>query len=219
MNSNNCLPGTAWIRWRYKEEDWQKIEGDNYEITQQTGQCIASYQARGEFKFQSAVFQGLECGNKQYWVSGVLGKGKIINLSFDENIDYQFCKIKAVIQNAQGEIETHYVPVSTTGDRITWQGGDPLYYFDQCTHRGSRGGNDFVIKEIRRTDRLPDDCGDCVFTITLNGNIVHTETRETCPEVKKYCQQDCPDWTCKCTQGNRVCCYDPNGRVVKSFLL
>ena len=219
MSNINCSPEAARIRWRYEGEEWQKIEGDDYEVIRQTGQCIASYQARGEFKFQSSVFDDLECGDKQYWVSGELGKGKIISLSFDENIDYQFCKIKAVIQNAQGEIETRYVRVDNTGDRITWFGGSLLYYFDQCTRRGSRGGNNFVVKEIRRTDGLPDDCGDCVFTITLNGNVVHSETRKTCPEVEKYCQQDCPDWTCKCTQGDRVCCYDPNGRVVKSFLL
>ncbi|NJO98677.1 MAG: hypothetical protein HC764_23965 [Pleurocapsa sp. CRU_1_2] len=69
-----------------------------------------------------------------------------------------------------------------------------------------------------RLDGLPDDCGDCKFTVTKNGQTVRTETQLVCPIVTHTCGEQCPPGSCQCDCGTKVCCHHPTtGAVVKSF--
>lgn len=59
---------------------------------------------------------------------------------------------------------------------------------DAGYHRLIDGGgyyDDFEILSLTRQDNQPDNCGDCFFSITKNGDIVHQVTRDRCPEVEK----------------------------------
>ncbi|MEQ8383323.1 MAG: hypothetical protein RH949_13275 [Coleofasciculus sp. A1-SPW-01] len=80
------------------------------------------------------------------------------------------------------------------------------------------------VEEIsRRSNRVSaGDCNcpgelNCEFTILVDGQKKFSLTEETCPEWQIK-EQQCPPDTCECRHSNRVCCYNRNGNLVKSFL-
>lgn len=72
-------------------------------------------------------------------------------------------------------------------------------YFEVNSAAGTSAERTFVVK----TDEIE----------------IYKETRGICPEWKLKCEDECPPNTCECRHGNRVCCYNSQGYVVKSFLI
>ena len=157
MGNFHCIPDTCArvvyheylppvVRWRYQGEDWNKIEGDDYQLNNLIGQCPIRYDVEYIAYYETQPFQRI--------VRGVFGK---INMFYLLN-----------------------------GNLYVNQG---LSHNPDANHPRILDGpgpwNDFEILSIKRQDNKPDDCGDCTLTITKNGQIVHEETRDVCPEVEK----------------------------------
>jgi hypothetical protein len=146
------------IRWRYSNEPWQEIEGDDYTVKQEQGKCIATY-----YVTLGVVFRG------NYQQSHPLGQyyGRISSINWrkfaDGSIDRRFVDIYGGtrLNPDANVIVGSYFP----GKNLSW--------------------DSFTVVKIERADGLPDNCGDCQFKITKNGQTVHTETRAVCPEIQK----------------------------------
>lgn len=58
----------------------------------------------------------------------------------------------------------------------------------------------------------------CIFQVLIDGKEVFSKTNKNCP-IWTIREQQCPPGTCECRHSNRVCCYNSNGIIVKSFLV
>lgn len=75
-------------------------------------------------------------------------------------------------------------------DRRTYVGrATPIGYAPEdkpCRNdTGYVAGYNTELVDVVRADGQPDNCGGCKLTIALNGQTVHEETRDTCPDVEK----------------------------------
>jgi hypothetical protein len=157
------------IRWRYPGEDWQEILGDDYKINENlTGQCSTKYKA----SWITNVFgSNTKCSNSSavlfgpynVWgpVSGVIFKNPRGNCGAYESM-YLLCHGLSSQPRKVDQIEFLIGSNSVLG-------------------RYANAINFQVVLD----DNQPDNCGNCTFMVTKNGNIVHQETRSVCPEVEK----------------------------------
>lgn len=188
-----CPPELTKICYRYEGEDWICVDGNDYSIIKEQGQCPIFYNVDVYTEFSSPYYEP-----RRVTASGY---GRIKGLFHDTNNSRQTWVLYLRFGTTDNPDGVRDVIVSGTGSRT-------------LKHEN------YKITNISPADPSQEDnCGSCVLSVTKNGRTVHTETRSVCPEIKIYCDNDCPPWSCKCVQGNRVCCYDPNGRVVKTFLL
>ena len=194
MGNFHCIPSSCGtviyreylppvVRWRYPGEDWQEIEGDDYTVEQKKGQCYAIYKVTGEYTRQSLNFSGVsECGITYGWYIKRDIPGKIINIEFHP--EYPVIFFDTVDKNNIQRPRLGYqmqaiLPNGTIGGPI------PVV-FQECNDSfKGYAGNNFRVTDISRVDGGADNCGDCIFTITNNSQIIHQETRDTCPEVEK----------------------------------
>ena len=164
------LPPT--VRWRYSGEDWNEIQGDDYQLDQGKWQCSTTYRFFCNFTSYNNFNSPRPESNG---VGGLLG---------------------AIPQNPI----IYIVSKATYGGYVV---GD-LYVkiFDADNPDGNGHGTfklnvstRYLVREIdlnssridwgfQRTDNQLDNCGDCTFKVYLDGEIVHEETREECPEVE-----------------------------------
>lgn len=212
--NNNCPSGLSRIRWRYPNEDWQEIEGDNYttELIKEElpndgfvyweAEVVWKYLPSDSLYTETYTAHDLRFGS---YNNHGLPRGRPL---FDE------------VKSSKAELLIPYeARLSDESTRKTYYN---LYVSRSYRPYSWTFSNICVVSTSDATScdsDTPENSQNCKLTVLKNAVIVHEEIQEVCPEVEKYCQQDCPNWTCKCIQGNRVCCYDPNGRVVKSFLL
>jgi hypothetical protein len=170
------------IRWRYPGFAWQEIIGaDDYTITQPQGQCNTGYLLKG--RYESAHRNFCRQIIKWYSLPNQPIPGKIIG--FEERI----------ISGVNKWVILYQLPGFNQPIQAYTQLIDEFFgYFiiqnkDACSSGGGQGygwtGGFFSIDSIKRADNQPDNCGDCVFIVTKNGQVVHTETRAVCPEVQK----------------------------------
>ncbi len=152
------------IRWQYPNEPWQEINGaDDYSTQVATpnftgGQCFDRYviKVTGDRYYYGNFVQSYTAFNSE--VGGPIKDIKVVY--------YGWCLLQIVSTDSNGNDYTFYQPI-----------GSP--------------GNSFVITSIviTKVNGQIDNCGDlpssCTFTITKNGQTVHTETRAVCPEVQK----------------------------------
>lgn len=204
------------IEWQYTGEDKQRIIGaDNYTVGIQPAQCPVAYNIVTRFQ------PGINKPWREYIARSQDFRPPFTNFNFivDRGNAQPF---------AQGFPGLSVFRASSTAG-FSWNN---LFKFT-CTNRfGQRintsvlagdGGylNDTQTMEFirfERADGLPDNCGDCVFTVTKNNQVVYTRTKSPCPTVTHFCGEQCPPGTCQCDCGTEVCCYDTKtGKAVKSF--
>jgi hypothetical protein len=170
------------IRWRYPGFAWQEIIGaDDYTITQPQGQCNTGYLLKG--RYESAHRNFCRQIIKWYSLPNQPIPGKIIG--FEERI----------ISGVNKWVILYQLPGFNQPIQAYTQLIDEFFgYFiiqnkDACNSGGGQGygwtRGFFSIDSIKRADNQPDNCSDCVFIVTKNGQVVHTETRAVCPEVEK----------------------------------
>lgn len=170
------------VRWRYPGENWQEIIGaDDYLTTQPKGQCDTGYLLEGRFEAAYQFNTPAACRGLWEWYSDI-----------NNPITGQILGWEEVITNS---FNSYWVIVVKKSDGSIFKDNriyDRFYRtrirnVTNCSQSGARGwkGGSFFIDSIVRADQQPDNCGDCTFTITKNGAIVHTETRAICPEVEK----------------------------------
>lgn len=166
------------VRWRYSGEDWNEIKADNYTVNQPSGQCDTGYLLRGTF--EGAYKISVYCRGNLEWYSNprLPVPGAIIG--FEERIISGLKKWVILYQRPGGSIQAY-----TNLIDIFYR--TEFYNRTNCNSGGAWGweGGFFSIDSIERADGQPDNCGDCVFTVYLDNQIVHQETRSECPEVEQ----------------------------------
>lgn len=173
------------VRWRYPGESWNEINADDYTIVQPPGQCDTNYHLQGRFEAAYKFNNPEACRGLWQWQSSPSSPvpGKIIG--WDEFIINNFNSYWRIIyEDSNGSIR-YYTQILDLIFRV------PITNVTNCDQSGAKGwkGGFFSIDTIERADGEPDNCGDCIFTITKNNEIVHQETRDVCPEVEKLdCQ-------------------------------
>jgi hypothetical protein len=180
------------IRWRYGQEPWQEIAGDDYSATQELGKCNVSYIVKGKSAINGLGYCGASWQTDPSPVN-----------SWTINTTGAVLGLKRKQDSLRNKYQTN--PNGTCGSQIigtTWQwfsylawvgqtninsGG--IIYFDEKwigNFDSQPAGKEVVkIDSIKRADGLPDNCGNYIFKIFKNGQIVYTEARATAPEVEK----------------------------------
>ncbi len=178
----------AVVRWRYPEEDWQEIQGaDNYSIESVPpaflgGQCPGT-----------AYYCTIEFFNNHEGRWKVASTNSGFNLVMYQPVTgYEFellgggynpprYYILGVGASQTGAIVKHYFRFNGTS-QITLNGQGNLT-------RTANALRNFKVIFQSNNQEDTGTCGNppdkCTFTIVNKGQIVHTETRNICPEVEK----------------------------------
>lgn len=180
MGNFHCIPSSCAkvvyreylapaIRWRYPGEDWNEIEADDYQLEQSKYQCPIFYNLR----VQRLADNGQPIGNSYLTsptVQGALGQMRLTDFgNFVRDLypnDFPFRYLRA-----RGR----------SFFRLEVKQGSSFVSLG-LNNESSRG---IDLIGFETVGGQPDNCGDCTFTITSNGNTVYTETRSDCPEVEK----------------------------------
>jgi len=102
----------------------------------------------------------------------------------------------------------------------------PGHFYYQYHPAGS--GSFSQVSAVKFASHAPyslgscDECleSDCRLEISDSRGIVWENLYSgKCPQYNVVCGKGCPPNTCECQHANRVCCYNSNGIVVKSFLV
>ena len=176
----------AVVRWRYSGEEWQEIEADDYQVKTQPGQCNTKYFIEAEATYQGSNVGNLfVCGETMRIVSKRQFDGNIISVDKIENPENRAFGFAVVWKNRSGIIESFNVGVN--GYKIGRTGGfGTIVWNDECRFVNyNSGGKNIRNVQIKRVDGKEDNCGDCEFIVYKNGEIVHQETRDDCPEVEQ----------------------------------
>ncbi len=206
------------IRWRYPGEEWQEIEGDNYQVVDDAP--IYNTDRRKFVTIDVWVIANGN-GNRKYHTEDVID-GQLIKMAFVESnvfiapifkmelkkLSYKTLSLQVTYQDRDTNgncrqslksINLYYL-TSYTGYELKAQ----TWFNPSGTDASDRNNYKVGIKQdlgIQQFDiqpynspNPPQSCTNpipinCTFTITKNGQIVHTETRDICPEVEKLpCQ-------------------------------
>ena len=175
----------AVVRWRYLREDWQEIEGNDYTLTIAKNRCPVLY----KYTYQTISQQG-DISEKIFTDTGVTGAiynwglTRVFENQVDQNLKQDYCGINS----------TPKCTASRAYRAWFYHDGGKQDKNRNSLPAGSMTGYTFVsittawgikLLDLFRADGQPDNCGNCIFTVTKNGQIVHTETRDICPEVEK----------------------------------
>lgn len=195
MGSFHCIPSDCArvmvreylppvVRWRYEGEDWQEIEADDYSIDNQIGRCPAEYHVFGTYISKRKA----DCNQLGYWRSSMRLNGADVS----SYIPVEYGNRKTGIPLKNGGYANIYPLSKADYDNRKLSGQSSLFttYASAGLPCGSRFsqlglGYGFELTEVIRIDGLPDDCGECLFTVTKNDNVIFEETRNECPEVEK----------------------------------
>lgn len=166
MGSFHCIPSDCArvivrqylppvVRWRYGDKDWQEIEGDDYKIDSNLGQC-ENVRYRVDIKFNYLNnSEPTEAYRNLY--------GPIDGIGAEEfRTGWRLCIYAA---NPRGQRGKCFSVSFANGS------GNPF--------------SNEEITSIQTLDNVVDNCGDSTFTVYKNGQTVHQETRDQDPEVEQ----------------------------------
>lgn len=152
-------------------------------------------------------------GNRKCWRSSGLGG------DYSSRFEIFFCAENATHTNVGG-------PLTHRGDTRIGLFADGIRYPNAGWFYVPQEHNLTIVESIVRTPgysshgSCPNNClmPGCEFVIFDGSKEIFNKKEETCPEwqIKK---QSCPPETCECRHGNRICCFSPDGRIVKTFLV
>ena len=163
------------IRWRYEDEDWNKIEGDDYALEEKAAQCEGAnyrmiYQEwRPNIKDLGGSLMKF-CGRQLYRFGIFIGR--ITNWYITNNngdlLDPEQLKLKVRFNVRETGFKLY---IEHDNGRQTTKTFDGTYQLIEPIRFQPIGNNE--------------DCIDCTLTISKNDRIVHQEIRGTCPQVEK----------------------------------
>ena len=190
MGNFHCIPSSCAkvvyrkylppvVRWRYPDEDWNEIEGDDYKINSSDGQCYTKYDIAGTYYNGNSTIGSCE---KALNFTGTFD-GKFLNL-----VVYYHQQIGRNVFGVEHELENQIIERTP----LIAQSGI-LIALSSCQtfNRTERWGliNPFPeVTSITRVDNLPDNCGECTFQVFKNNQLVFeriTNAEIGCPEVEK----------------------------------
>lgn len=170
------------IRWRYLGEDWNEIEGDDYNL-EETRDCsgvpwgffyktVASTQPRYVRPCSITVW------DREYY-----------RAYFQYSNETPFINLRIVMNR-------EVVASSATVDSSTFLSAYDCYpsqiniLVDTPVAKNrlilNTSGYGIEVRNFRPSDGDLHRCtNQCTFTVTKNGEVVHQETRNVCPEVEK----------------------------------
>lgn len=200
------------IEWQYAGEEKQRIiKADNYAIEQEIGKCPVEYLVQIKMARNRINY----CQTPQLindWSRKVIGPVNGLGAKYVRTEDRYSCPNYSAYV---GKVNLYlsYLSAGQNSKNTSEQIYEVIQFYEPHTV------NDVAkIVSITRTDGQPDNCGNCIFTITKNGSIVYQKTTPQCPTVNVVCDEQCPPGTCQCDCGSMVCCYDTTtGKAVKNF--
>lgn len=166
------------IRYRYPNEDWQEIEGDNYEvIPNPPGSCPINYAVFGKYKVKNKI----DCDNEDDWVLG-LRRNKVRGTSV---VSYD-----PIVKNGRWGIQLtndRFLEIKPR-DSTRYSGANFLFYADinsPCVKNTypPYGAEAYTTAIVPLEDE-PENCG-CSFKVFNCEGLVMQETRSECPEVEQ----------------------------------
>lgn len=193
------------IRYRYPNEPWQEIEGDDYSL-----ETTAKYNTKSNLAYTFTAKAVCSGSSPPEGVAPTVPrefvKGEVITVytsgTFDGPI-YDVVKI-----NNGTNVNALITFLERSGGNLTSGFCNKRTIEVYLSARNKSGGN-VRVKNVSGSNREPYVTGDifdikftpvegravrrcinpinddCIFTVTKNGQIVHQETRFTCPEVIK----------------------------------
>ena len=178
------LPST--IRWRQNsDDDWNYVDGDSYQLDNQIGKCPVKYHAYGTYRSKNVN----NCNGLSYWKNRT-------ELIGTEVVSYQ----------PIGESRSHWGIPLTDGSYGTIRPINKRFYDTKNKSLGSvpivnspsssrcindtgfAGGYNVVLTDVIREDEEDDNCGNCIFKVFKNDEIIYQETFSVevgCPTVEQ----------------------------------
>ena len=163
------------VRWRYPEEEWQEIEGDSYEVDNRPAQCCGTWDITVEYNVPGCN------GGINYIGEGTvrIPYGTYRRIEYRTDNPFVRTVLQVVYYDCHQDREKELSFWSSTGKSSTIPDcGDPLAIHD-------KPGSTYRIVDAVRVDDGIEECNTCFFTVYRNGEIVHAESREDCPEVEQ----------------------------------
>ena len=179
MGNFHCVPSSCarviyreyeppFIRYRYSGEDWQEIIGDSYSIIDELGKCSKLYDVFGTYENGNA-YHGNQ-GDIRNFRANLYGPidGLTENTFLQvQHQDTRFTTVRDTVNNAQVWVAQNFITSTSISAQYALVGTAQ-------------------ITDAVRVDGQPDDCGDCIFKVFLNGVEVKNESRNECPEVEQF---------------------------------
>lgn len=206
------------IEWQYPDEEKNRIIGaDDYKVEQEQGKCPVFYHVFGTYYSKNHSQGG--CNLTAFFRTASSVRGDHV-LSYLPQIGDSN---RWVLSLTTGEMRFNnisffeYENKNLTNKPGTY--GIINYTNTACRNTTGFGyGFNLIVTNIVRVDGQPDDCGNCILTISKNGQTVYQRSEPVCPIVEHFCDANqCPAGTCEVECNGTVCCYDSNGISVYSF--
>lgn len=170
------------IRYQYPNENWQYIDGDNYSIEREVAQCSVPYRLVTRFRSSASSSWREYRGSSLDYLPPFTNLRFVVDRSNATPYAEGFPTLSVYRPGGTAGYQWNNLLLFTCTDRqgkrvnkSTLAGNGGLQYQTQTM--------EFV--RFERQDGLPDDCGDCTFTVYKNSEIVHTQKRKVCPTVEK----------------------------------
>lgn len=181
------------VRWRYQGEAWQEITANDYSTEYESNPVEGAtdrkfYDFYAKFIVQGSNHYAYNDGDLGYAKSSGSVQAPIYDLSFRPSaVEVLFELVETRNNNGICFKQT----VRPTALALAGNQAFRIITADSTSREvgmvESIGFFDFSF--IENTDNTPQPCNNtipnnCIFTITLNDEIVYQETRDTCPEVE-----------------------------------
>ena len=209
MGNFHCIPSSCAtvvyreylppvVRWQYPGEEWQEIEGDDYEIID----LVPKFNTTQDFNYtitaKAVIGESSPPPSAPASLPRVYLKGQIITVNITGDWSGGIYEFKRITQGLNVNVELTYLNRSggnlqsgfcakrtiiaipfNNGKRVKSQAGsytEPVVF-----------GEFFDV--ICTPSSVPKTCIDsvvdeCLFKVLSDGAVVHEETREDCPEVE-----------------------------------
>ncbi len=185
MGNFHCIPSSCGtvtyreylppvVRWRYPGEEWQEIEGDDYAIETTSDELPTD-----KYIFWRASVLISRFGKTYRKEISVRQRGSSNSSSIPVGKPLFETASPSANSGGKDRLYIDYDPPNP----ITW-------YHDFGRYNYPISWEFYDICIVNRADAISCENGtqpisNCKFTITNNSQIIHQETRDTCPEVEK----------------------------------
>lgn len=181
----HCLTITpylsAQIRYREQGKEWVYVDGDDYSLEQETMRCQTSYEF--SYRLRPADFFDWDYKSTRT-TEDRFPPFDDFKFIFDANNGEDaegFPILRAGVTNkrAKGDWYFSYSYHDVYGNKLYFRSPSSL----KRSYFNAEGTAEWL--GAAREDGEPDNCGQCILTITRVGQIIFEQTFDECPEVEK----------------------------------